>query len=142
MSPGLAAALSGLTWAAGLGLPLLTIALLLAFGGDEPSGQLIGLAVLGMMVGGVIAALSTSRIRMLVDDTRADVLAQLRHARSPEEARQAVRAAAVFAGDPNYSEQADRLSDEAILDLCAEIAERNDGVARFGPYAHHSPRSH
>jgi len=140
MSPGLGAALSGLAWASGLGLPLLVIALLLAFGGDEPNPQLLGLAVLGMMVGGVLALLASNRIRDQVDDTRAEVLAQLRHARSPEEARSAVRAAAVFAGDPAYSEQAKRLSDEDILALCDEIVEKNDVVAQFGPYARHRPQ--
>ena len=139
MSPGLAAAITGLAWTSGLGFPRLAFALLLAFGGDEPNGQLLGLAVLGMTVGGLVAFQASTRIRALVDGTRAEVLARLRHARSPDEARHAVRAAAVFAGDPTYSEQADSLSDEAVLTLCAEIVEKNDAVARFGPHAQHRP---
>ncbi len=141
MSPGLGAAITGLAWAGGLGLPLLAIALLLAFGEDEPSGQLLGLAVLAMLVGAFVALQASTRIRELVNDTRAEVLAQLRHARSPAEARHAVRAAAVFAGDPNYSEQAENLSDEDILVLCDEIVEKNDVVSQFGPYAQHRPHT-
>lgn len=135
MSPGLGAAMTGLAWATGIGLPLLATALLMAFGGDAPKGQWIGLAILGSLVGGIAAARFTVRVRARIDDTRAEVMARLRHARSPDEARHAVRAAAVFAGDPAYSEQADSLSDEEILLLCAEIAERNESVARGGPYA-------
>lgn len=141
MSPGLGAALSGLAWATGLGLPLLVIALLLAFGGDEPNGQLLGLAVLGMLVGAVFALLASMRIRENVDDTRAEVLARLRHARSPAEARMAIEAAAVFAGDPTYAEQAKTLSDQDVLALCDEILEKNDAVSRFGPYARSGPHS-
>ncbi len=142
MSPGLGAAITGLAWASGLGLPLLMLALLLAFGEDEPNGQLIGLAVFGILVGGIMAFQAATRIRALVNDTRAEVLARLRHARSPDEARQAVRVAAVFAGDPTYSDQADNLSDEDILALCEEIVDKNDVVSEFGPYSRTPPTSH
>lgn len=138
MSPGLAAALTGLAWATGLGLPVLAMALLLAFGGDEPSGQLLGLATLALLLGGFLALQASTRLRGLVNDTRAEVMAQLRHARSPAEARLAVRTAAVFAGDPSYAEQAEKLSDGEVLALCEEILEKNDVVARVGPHARHA----
>jgi len=140
MSPGLGAALTGLAWAGGLGLPLLAIALLLAFGGGEPNGQLIGLAVLSMLVGIVLAFQASAHIRAVVSQTRAGVMARLRQARSAEEARHAVRIAAVFVGDPSYSEKAERLSDEKILALCNEIVEKNEAVSRFGPDAGRRPQ--
>lgn len=138
MSPGLGAALTGLAWAGALGLPILAMALILAFGGDEPSAQLLGLAVLGMLVGAFVAAQASIRIRVRVDQTRAEVMARLRHARTPDEARFAVRAAAVFAGDPAYAEHAANLPDDEVVALCEEIASRNDVVAQVGP--HRQPR--
>lgn len=135
MSPGLAAAMTGLVWTSGLGLPLLAIALILAFGDDEPSGQLLGLAVMSMLVGAFVAAQVSTRIRSRVDHTRAEIMARLRHARTAEEARFAVRAAAVFAGDPDYAERALALPDNEVFKLCDEILAKNDVVARVGPHA-------
>lgn len=141
MTPVVGSALLGLAWATGLGMPLLVLALLLAYGGDQPNGQLLGLAVLGLMVGGAFAFLSSMRIRNNIDHKRAEVLARLRHAHSPAEARVAVEAAAVFAGDANYANQTKKLSDQEILALCDEILEKNERVARFGPHERNRPRS-
>lgn len=130
MNSGLGTAIIGLAWAAALGPPLLTIALLLWWSEGPPNAQLIGLCTLATCIGGWLALRASQRIRDTVKDTRAHVLAELRSAASPAEARKAAGIAAVFAGDPSYAREIETLSDHDVLRLCKEILQRNEPVGR------------
>jgi hypothetical protein len=131
VNSGLGRAIIGLVWAAALGLPFLAMVFLFGWSGGKANPQILGLCVLAALVGGLLAFRVSQRISESVSYTRKEVMARLRSATSPEEARRAAQVAAVFAGDPGYSEEIENLSDSEVLRLCKEILRRNEPVGRL-----------
>src|SRR5262245_28951202 len=130
MNSGLGRAIIGLVWATALGLPFLTMAGLFGWSGGRPNPQILGLCVLAALVGGFIAFRVSQRISETVNYTRNEVMARLRTATSPDAARRAAQVAAVFAGDPSYGDEVEKLSDSEVLRLCREILRCNEPVGR------------
>jgi len=131
VNSGLGRAIIGLVWATAVGLPFLAMTFLFGWSGGRPNPQFLGLCVLAALVGGLLAFRVSQRISESVSYTRKEVMARLRSATSPEEARRAAQVAAVFAGDQSYSEEIETLSDSEVLRLCREILIRNEPVGRL-----------